>query len=112
MHSGIHPSPHQNCHHQIAFANINFTIFYPPLYTRLVCHCQQANDDPNKRAIDLYDWEKNLSNLDVNKHVSIFNETIMDIFENFIPNQTVTCNEKEPTWMNKQINALKGSVNC
>ena len=28
---------------------------------------------------------------------------IMYIFENFIPHETITCNDKDPPWMNKQI---------
>ena len=66
MHSGIHPSLHSNCHHQIVFAKFNLTVFYPPPYKRLVWHYQQANAELFKRAIELSDWEKSLSNLDVN----------------------------------------------
>ena len=106
MHSGVHPSLHPNCHHQIVFAKFNLTVFYPPPYKRLVWHYQQANTDLIKRAIELFDWEKSLSNLDVNKQVSVFNETIMNIFENFIPHETITCNDKDPPWMNKQIKTL------
>ena len=32
--SGVHPSLHPNCHHQIAFAKLNFKIYYPPPYLR------------------------------------------------------------------------------
>ena len=88
------------------FAKFNLIIFYPPPYKRLVWHYQQANTDLIKRATELFDWEKSLSNLDVNKQVSVFNETIMNIFENFIPQETITCNDKDPPWMNKQIKTL------
>ena len=27
----------------------------------------------------------------------------MNIFENFIPHEAITCNERNPPWMNKQI---------
>ena len=47
-----------------------------------------------------------LFNLDVNKQASVFNETITNIFENFIPHETVTCNDKDPPWMKKQIKTL------
>ena len=33
-----------------------------------------------KQPIVLLDWEKSLSNLDVNNNVSVFNEVIMNIF--------------------------------
>ena len=112
MHSGVHPSLHPNCYHQIVLAKFNLTVFYPPPYKRLVWHYQQANTDLIKRAIELFDWEKSLSNLDVNKQVSVFNETIMNIFENFIPHETITCNDKDPPWMNKQIKTLTAEKNA
>ena len=108
MHSGVHPSLHPNCHHQIIFVKFILFIFHSPPYKRLVWHYQQANTDLIKRAIELFDWEKSLSNLDVNKQVSVFNETIMNIFENFILQETITCNDKDPPWMNKQINTYYG----
>ena len=33
--SGVHPSLHPNCHHQITFSRYNLTAEYPP-YERLV----------------------------------------------------------------------------
>ena len=98
-HSGVHPSLHPSCHHQIVLEKFSLTIFYPPLYKRLVWHHQQANTDLIKRAIVLFDWKK--SNLNVNKQVSVFNEMIMKIFEIFIRHKKITC--KYPPWMNKQI---------
>ena len=53
---------------------------YPPSYKRLVWHYQQVNTDMIEAAIDLFDWDKSFSYLDVNKQVSVFNETIMNIF--------------------------------
>ena len=99
MHSGVHLSLHPNCHHQIVFAKFNLTVFYPPPYKRLVWHYQQTNTDLLKRAVELFDWEKSLSNLDVKKHVSVFNETNMTIFENFIPHETITSNDNDPPWI-------------
>ena len=76
MHSGVHPSLHPHCHLQIVY-----TVFYSPPYKRLVWHYQQPNTDLIKRAIELFDWEKSLSKHEVNKQVSVFNETIINIFE-------------------------------
>ena len=106
MHSGFHSSLHPDCHHQIVFAKFNLTIFYPPPYKQLVRHYQQRNTDLIKRAIESLDWEKSLSNLNMNKQVSIFNETIMHVFENFILLETIICNDKDSPWVNKQIETL------
>ena len=106
MHSCVHPSLHASCHHQIVLGKFNLTIFYRPSYKRLVWHYQQGNTDLIKRAIEFFDWKKSLNNFHVNKQASVFNETIMNIFENFIPHETITCNGKDRPWMNKQIKTL------
>ena len=41
--SGVHPSLHPNCHHQIVFAKSNLQIYYPPPYPREIWHYKQAN---------------------------------------------------------------------
>ena len=94
IHSGVHPSLHPNCHHQIVFVKFNLTVFSPLSYKRLVWHYQQANTDLIKRVIELFDWEKSLSNLDLNKQVFVFSEMIKNIFETFIPHERITCNKK------------------
>ena len=45
MKSGVHPSLHSNCHHQISYANFDFKIHYPPPYKRGTWHYQKANTD-------------------------------------------------------------------
>ena len=111
MHSGVQPSLHPNCYHEVIFAKFNLFIFYPPLCKGLVWYYQQANTDLIKRAIELFDWEKRLSNLDVNKQVSVFNETIMNIFENFIPHETITCNDKDPHKLKHLLQKKTFSIN-
>ena len=36
----------------------------------------------------------------------------MNIFENFIPHETIACNGKDPPWMNKQVKALIAEQNA
>ena len=45
MESGVHPSLHSNCHHQITYAKFNQKIHYPPPYVREIWHYQKANID-------------------------------------------------------------------
>ena len=42
-----------------------------------------------KKATDLFDWKSLLNKLDVNKQVFVFNETIMNILSNFVPNELI-----------------------
>ena len=41
--SGVHTSLHNNCHHQITFANINLITEYPPPYHHLICNYSNAD---------------------------------------------------------------------
>ena len=50
--------------------------------------------------------EKAFSNIDVDKMVSIFNQTIINIPCNFIPHETVLFDDRNLPWMNKQIKKL------
>ena len=45
MSSGIHPSLHQNCHHQIIFAKFNLKVHYPPSYESELWYFKKANTD-------------------------------------------------------------------
>ena len=69
-----------------------------------------------KYAINSYDLEKAFSNVDVDKMVSIFNQTIINIPCNFIPHETILFDDKDPPWMNKKIKKLihekKNIFNC
>ena len=114
--SCVHPSLHPNFHHQIVFPKFNLDIVYPPPYEREIWHYQKANIDLIKRAINSFDWEKAFCNIDIDKMVSIFNQTIINILCNFIPHETVLFDGRDPPWMNKGIKKLihekKSILNC
>ena len=53
--SGIHPSLHSNCHHQIIYGKFNLKIFYRPPYERHIWHYKHANIDMISKAIQGFD---------------------------------------------------------
>ena len=87
--SGVHPSLHPNCHHQIVFAKFNLQIYYPPPYPREIWHYKQANTELIRRAITDFNWDRAFPNTNVNEKVSIFSNTILNILSNFIPHETI-----------------------
>ena len=99
MHSSLYP----NCHHQIIFAKFDLRIFYPPPYERNVWHYKQANIELIRQAIDNFDWNRALDNVSPNRQVSIFNDTILNIISNFIPHETILCDDRDPPWINSKI---------
>ena len=96
MNSGVRSSLHPNCHHQIINAIFNLNNFYPPPYERVVWHYQDANNDLVQRSISQFNWEIAFSNKGVNKQISIFNKTILNIMTKFIPHKSKIFNDREP----------------
>ena len=62
------------------------------------------------KAINLFNWEFSLNNLDVNDQVSVFNETIMNIMPNIVPSKLITCDDRDPPWMNCYIKIRSDSI--
>ena len=40
--------------------------------------------------------------MSVNEKVNIFNKTILNILNNFIPHEILTCDDKDPPWFNRK----------
>ena len=94
--SSVYPSLHPNCHHQVVFAKFNLQIYYPPPYPREFWHYKQANTELIRRAITDFNWDRAFLNTNVNEKVSIFSSTILNILSNFIPHETINCDDKDP----------------
>ena len=104
--SGVHASLHSTCHHEIIYVKFDLKIVHPPPYERTVWHFKHANSDHMKRAIDIFDGETALNYIDANDQISVFNSTILNIVSNFISNGTITCDDRDPPWMNGFIKKL------
>ena len=104
--SGIHPSLHPNCHHQIVFAKSNLQIYYPLPYPREIWHYRQANTELIWWAITDFDWHRAFLNTNFNEKVSIFSNTILNILSNFIPHETIVCHDKGPPLFNRETKSL------
>ena len=87
-------------------AMFDLKIFYPPSYERTLWHFKHANSDHIKRVIDICDCESALNYIDANDQVSVFNSTILNIVSNFISDETITCDDRDPPWMNSFIKNL------
>ena len=106
MESGVQPSLHPNCPHQLVFSKFDLSIYYPPRYERTACYYIKANADLIRRAVNLFVWDKALRFNDVDKQVAIFSDTLMNITQNFISNKTIICDDRDPCWINKEIKQL------
>ena len=80
MDSGVHPSLHPNCHHQIVYSKFNLKIHFPPPYEREIFHLGQGNTELIRKAVHEFNWQRVFSKLNINKRASFFNKTILNIY--------------------------------
>ena len=107
VNSGVHTSLHQNCHHQIVYFRFNLDIYYPPPYQRLIWDYKKADTKVIRKALDLVNWERLFDNKDINSQVTVLNETVLNVFRNYVPNKYITIDDKDPVWMNDIIIKIK-----
>ena len=51
----------------------------------------------------MIDWNKLFSNANVEKQVNILNDTLFNIFSNFVRSKVITINDRDPPWINEEI---------
>ena len=103
VNSGVHGSLHPNCHHQITHSNFNLNIYYPPPYQRLIWDYKKADANIIRKALDSVNWERLFDGKNINAQLISLNETILNVFRNYVPNKYITIDDKDPVWMNEII---------
>ena len=63
----------------------------------------KADSEKIRKALDLVNWEHLFGNKGINEQVSILNETILNVFSNYVPNKYITIDDKDPPWMNETV---------
>ena len=48
-------------------------------------------------------WERLFDSKNINEQVIALNETILNVFRNYVPNKYITVDDKDPIWMNEII---------
>ena len=103
VNSGVHASLHPNCHHQITHLDFNLNIYYLPPYQRLIWDYKKADANITRTALDSVNWERLFDGKNINAQVISLNETILNVFRNYVPNKYITIDDKDPVWMNEII---------
>ena len=65
----------------------------------------------HNQLIEMFNWEKSFQNKNIHDQLKLFNETIVNIFYNYIPNKPIICNDKDPSWLNDNIKRLISQKN-
>ena len=84
---GVDVSLFNKCHHNIIHGKIDIRVPLPPVYVREVWDCSKANVENIKKAVANFNWKRAFENLSVDEKVELLNETLLNIFRNYIPNK-------------------------
>ena len=104
LESGVHPSLHEKCHHQIVYGKLSVRVLSPPPYRRRIWFYDRANVAAIKKSIEMFPWKDTLSDIACpNQQVKCLNETLLNIFSNFIPNKIITVRPRQAPWITQSI---------
>ena len=90
--------------------NFAWSMVFNPLFTQIaiiswyslslifpfILFHYMKEQDLIRTAIDLLDWDKALRFNDVDKQVAIFSDILMNIMQNFVSNETIICDDRDP----------------
>ena len=105
--SGTRSSLDPLCHHQITYCRFNHRIPPPPTFERKIWVYEKADVPLIQKSISNFPWEKHLRDVgNVNLQVKsfneiIFNEIIMNIMSNFVPNKIIKVTPRDPPWIDR-----------
>ena len=88
------------------FSKINLKIRYPNPYERIVRDYKKANIESINLVITRFNRENLFIGKNVNEQVHLFNQTVLNIFKNFVPNKVANFDDSDPPWINEQIKSL------
>ena len=107
LESGVHPTLHDQCHHQIIYGMLSIKNPAPPPYKRRLWYYDKANIAAIRKSIEMFHWREALENITCPSHqVEILNEVLLNIFSNFIPNEFVTVKPKDVPWITRSIKSM------
>ena len=64
---------------------------------------KKADANIIRNALDSVNWERLFDSKNINEQVIALNETILNVFRNYVPNKYITIDDKDPVWMNENI---------
>ena len=102
--SGVHPSLHEQCHHQIVHGKLSVSNIALPPYFRKIWYYDKADFVAIRTSIEMFSWHEHLDKLTcLNEQVKLLNEVLLNIFSNFIPNKVKTIRPRQAPWITPAV---------
>ena len=102
--SGVHPSLHEQCQHQIVYGKLSVSNIALPPYTRKIWHYDKADFVAIRKSIEMFAWPEQLDNMTCpNEQAEVLNEVFLNIYSNFIPNKVTTIRPRQASWITQTI---------
>ena len=102
---GVDVSTFDKCHHEVIYGKISILVPLPPICVRKVCYYRKANVENIKKVISNVNWNKAFENLAID--VALLNQSLLNIFRNYIPNKKINCDYRQPPWMTSKKKSLR-----
>ena len=100
---GIDVSMFKKCHHNIIYGKIDIRVPLLSVYVHEVWDNKKANVENIKKAVSNFNWNRAFENLSVDEKVELLNETLLNIFWNYILSKKIKCDYRQPPWMTDNI---------
>ena len=104
IYSDIHPSLHEQCHHQMIHAKLSVRNAVPPPYTRKLWFYDRADITSIQTSVKMFRWQETFEEVThPDKQVEVLNEVLLNICSNFIPNELKRIKPKQVPWITPNI---------
>ena len=94
---------------KLSFSNCickNLFESYPPPYEKRVQRYKYLNTVQIKNALASFNWQQALSNISIDKKISVPTETIINVMSNYVLSETKAFYDQDLSWMNAEIENL------
>ena len=89
--TGVHPSLHSHCHHQIVYGKLSISNISLPPYSRRIWHYDKADASAIIKNIELFNRNQHPNSIhNPEELVKLLTEVLFNIHSNFIPSEIKT----------------------
>ena len=105
--SGIHPSLHEQCHHQIIYGKLPIRNPPPPPYTRKLWCYDKVDFNSIRKSIVMFPWQRTFEEVThPDDQVKILNEVLVNIFSKYVLNELKKIKPQQVPWITPSIRSF------